>query len=75
MAVMHQVIPREYRDSVALMQLSAALAKLPGIVQASAVMGTENNLGLLRQAGMDIGDVEAGIPAAARKRFRSPMWD
>lgn len=60
MAVMHQVIPREYRDSVALMQLSAALAKLPGIVQASAVMGTENNLGLLRQAGMDIGDVAVG---------------
>ena len=60
MAVLHEVVPREYRDSVALMQLSAALAKLPGIVQASAVMGTENNLGLLRQAGMDIGNVVVG---------------
>ncbi|HEX4407568.1 MAG TPA: acyl-CoA synthetase FdrA [Xanthobacteraceae bacterium] len=55
-----EVIPREYRDSVALMQLSAALAKMPGVAQASAVMGTENNLSLLRQAGMDIGQVAIG---------------
>lgn len=60
MATLHKVIPREYRDSVALMQLSAALAKLPGIEQASAVMGTENNLNLLRQAGMEIGEIAAG---------------
>jgi succinyl-CoA synthetase alpha subunit len=37
------------------MQLSAALAKMPGIKQASAVMGTANNLSLLRQAGTDVG--------------------
>jgi FdrA protein len=42
------------------MQLSAAIAKLPGINQASAVMGTENNLSLMRQAGMDIGEVSVG---------------
>jgi FdrA protein len=60
MATSHRVIPREYRDSVALMQLSAVLAKLPGIKQASAVMGTDNNLNLLRQAGMDVGGVAAG---------------
>jgi len=60
MATLHAVIPREYRDSVALMQLSAALAKLPGISQASAVMGTENNLSLLRQAGMNIGGLDIG---------------
>jgi succinyl-CoA synthetase alpha subunit len=60
MPTLHKVIPKEYRDSVALMQLSAALAKLPGITQASAVMGTENNLNLLRQAGLDIGAVSAG---------------
>ena len=60
MPTLHEVIPREYRDSVALMQLSAALAKLPGIQQASAVMATENNLGLLGQAGMEIGKVAAG---------------
>src|SRR5262249_4310017 len=60
MSTLHEVIPREYRDSVALMQLSAAIAKMPGIKQASAVMGTENNLSLLREAGMDIGEVSAG---------------
>jgi FdrA protein len=60
MSTSHRVIPREYRDSVALMQLSAALAKLPGIKQASAIMGTDNNLNLLRQAGMDIGEVAVG---------------
>ena len=60
MPTLHEVIPREYRDSVALMQLSAALAKLPGIKQASAVMGTENNLALLGHAGMDIGKVAVG---------------
>ena len=60
MPTLHEVIPREYRDSVALMQLSAALAKMPGIKQASAVMGTANNLSLLRQAGMEIGKIAAG---------------
>src|SRR5262249_26212154 len=55
MPTVHEVIPREYRDSVALMQLSAALAKMKGIKQASALMGTDNNLSLLRQAGMDLG--------------------
>jgi len=55
-----EIIPREYRDSVALMQLSAALSKMPGIKQASAVMGTENNLSLLRQAGMDFGQIIIG---------------
>ena len=60
MSTSHRVIPREYRDSVALMQLSAALAKRPGVKQASAVMGTDNNLSLLRQAGMEIGDVAVG---------------
>src|SRR5215813_11157689 len=60
MPTLHKVIPKEYRDSVALMQLSAALAKLPGITQASAVMATENNLELLRQAGMEIGALSAG---------------
>ena len=59
MATLHEVIAREYRNSVALMQLSAVLAKLPGIAQASAVMATDNNISLLRQAGMDIGTIAA----------------
>ncbi|MCC6777149.1 MAG: acyl-CoA synthetase FdrA [Hyphomicrobiales bacterium] len=60
MPTLHEVIPREYRDSVALMQLSAALAKRPGIAQAAAVMGTENNLGLLRQAGIALPELQVG---------------
>jgi succinyl-CoA synthetase alpha subunit len=60
MRTLHKIVPREYRDSVALMQLSAALAKLPGIKQASAVMGTENNVSLMREAGMEIGDMTVG---------------
>jgi succinyl-CoA synthetase alpha subunit len=60
MVTLHKIVPREYRDSVALMQLSATLAKLPGIKQASAVMGTENNVGLMREAGMEIGDIAVG---------------
>jgi FdrA protein len=60
MRTLHKIVPREYRDSVTLMQLSAILAKLPGINQASAVMGTENNVSLMREAGMKIGDIAVG---------------
>jgi len=60
MATLHKIIPNQYRDSVALMQLSSALAKMPGIAQASAVMATVNNLDLLREAGLDPGAVSAG---------------
>ncbi len=53
-ATLFKLVPREYRDSVSLMQLSAALSKLPGVEQASAVMATENNLALLAEAGMRV---------------------
>src|SRR5689334_5757438 len=59
MATRHEIIPKAYRDSVALMQLSSALAQMPGIAQASAVMATGNNLELLREAGLDPGPVNA----------------
>lgn len=49
-----------YRDSVSLMQISARLSKLPGIGQAQAIMASENNLALLREAGLLTGAVEAG---------------
>ena len=54
-----KVVPKEYRDSVSLMQLSALLAKLPGVEQASAVMATENNLALLSEAGLVVGTTGA----------------
>jgi succinyl-CoA synthetase alpha subunit len=48
----HKIVANLYRDSVSLMQLSAALAKMPGVAQASAVMATPANLDLLREAGL-----------------------
>ena len=48
----HKVVANLYRDSVSLMQLSAALGKMPGVAQASAVMATPANLDLLREAGL-----------------------
>ncbi len=44
-----------YYDSVALMQAQQGLRSLPGIVEAGVVMGTDANLELLRQAGLDPG--------------------
>jgi succinyl-CoA synthetase alpha subunit len=60
MAQVAKVIRNFYRDSVALMQLSARLSELPGVRQASAVMASANNLALLREAGLLAGDVAAG---------------
>jgi FdrA protein len=48
-----------YYDSVALMQAQQALRRSPGIVEAGVVMGTEANLDLLRQAGLDPGGLVA----------------
>ena len=45
-----RVIHNTYRDSVALMQISARIGALAGIHQASVVMATEGNLALLREA-------------------------
>ncbi len=54
-----RIIRNTYRDSVALMQLSARIAALPGIEQASVVMATAGNLALLREAGLLEGPVDA----------------
>ena len=55
-----KVIRNFYRDSVSLMQLSSRLAKLPGIIQASAIMASEANLALLREATLLAGASDAG---------------
>jgi len=57
-----KIVPNLYRDSVSLMQLSAALTKLPGIEQASAIMATPANLELLREARLLNGDKLAASP-------------
>lgn len=54
-----RVIANTYRDSVALMQLSATLVEAAGVEQASAVMATAGNLELLREGGLDFGATEA----------------
>ena len=60
MATASKIVRNFYRDSVSLMQLSSRLAKLPGIIQASAVMASEANLALLREAKLLDGVTDAG---------------
>jgi succinyl-CoA synthetase alpha subunit len=60
MAAASKIIRNFYRDSVSLMQLSSRLAKLPGVNQASAIMASDANLSLLREAKLLVGAVDAG---------------
>src|SRR5262245_30584109 len=60
MATGSKVIRNFYRDSVSLMQVSSRLAKVAGVVQASAIMASEANLALLREAKLLSGATEAG---------------
>ena len=50
MKVLHGIFKNLYQDSVSLMQVSASIINLPGIKQASVVMGSETNLIQLRDA-------------------------
>ena len=47
-----KIIRGVYRDSVALMRISAELRELPGVLEASMIMATGANLELLREAGL-----------------------
>jgi FdrA protein len=47
---MEKIIPNLYRDSVALMQLSSRIANRSGIERATAVMATQANISLLKEA-------------------------
>ena len=60
MPIAQRVMRNFYRDSVSLMQFSKGLSERPGVRQASAVMATESNLGLLHDAGLLEGKVESG---------------
>jgi Succinyl-CoA synthetase, alpha subunit len=59
MSVVHRIFKNLYQDSVSLMQISASINHLPGIEQASVVMGSETNLAQLVEAGLN-GDFNAG---------------
>lgn len=60
MIVQRAVRRSAYYDSVTLMRVQQALHGMPGIDEAGVVMGTQANLGLLRQAGLDPGELAAG---------------
>ncbi len=59
METRHRLFRDRYWGSVSLMRLSARLAERPGVSEASAIMATEGNLELLRDAGLLDGDVGA----------------
>jgi FdrA protein len=59
MASAVKVMANLYRDSVILMQLSASLAKLPGIERAFAVMASASSLALLREQHLVADGIEA----------------
>ncbi|NKB81082.1 MAG: acyl-CoA synthetase FdrA [Nitrospirales bacterium] len=52
MPILERFLANYYRDSVALMQLSARLSSQKGIEQAAAVMATEANIKLLHDTGL-----------------------
>ncbi|WP_250440354.1 acyl-CoA synthetase FdrA [Caballeronia sp. AZ1_KS37] len=52
MAIKIEIFKNLYQDSVSLMQISAHIGKLPGVEQASVVMGTPANLVQLADAGL-----------------------
>jgi succinyl-CoA synthetase alpha subunit len=62
MPTAQRILSDVYRDSVALMRLSADLTDLPGINQASAIMATEANIRLLFEAGL-IEEVNGAAPS------------
>jgi FdrA protein len=57
--VLAQVRPGAYYDSVVLMQLQRALAALPGVQEAGAVMGTAANKDVLAQSNLTTSEVTA----------------
>ena len=57
--VINEVRPGFYLDSVALMQISAELAALPGVEDAVAMTGTPSNLEIMRGAGLLVARGEA----------------
>lgn len=59
MSRIEKTIQNFYRDSVALMQTSARIERLPGVVRAAAIMATPANMDLLKDAGFATGDLSA----------------
>ncbi|MBN1138848.1 MAG: acyl-CoA synthetase FdrA [Anaerolineae bacterium] len=49
----------EYHDSVRLMETARELTRLPGVLDAAAVMATPANLSILREAGLLLPEIES----------------
>lgn len=54
-----QVLPRLYRDSVALMRIAASIGQREGVIRVGAVMATPANLGILTESQMLPDDLSA----------------
>jgi FdrA protein len=52
MATLHAVKKNNYQDSMKLMQISQKLSAILGVKKASAIMATEANLRMLKEAGL-----------------------
>ncbi len=52
MLVRSRIKPSAYFDSVTLMLVQREVRQLPGVAEAGAVMGTQANKELLRDAGL-----------------------
>jgi FdrA protein len=60
--VRSRVKPSAYYDSVTLMRMQREVRALPGVREAGAVMGTEANKALLRDAGLETAEARAAGP-------------
>lgn len=52
MVIVNTVKKNHYQDSMKLMQLSQKLSAIPGVKKASAIMATEANIRMLKEAGL-----------------------
>jgi len=52
--IRYRIFANLYKDSVALMQVGAALRKRPGVVEASCIMATPANLAQLQHAKLSV---------------------
>ena len=81
MEVLNTVRQNYYQDSVKLMQISKELSSLSGIKNASAIMATEANLIMLREAGLiskfpdsiSANDLIIAVEAVSKKRARDAI--
>lgn len=62
MPVRSRIKPSAYYDSVTLMLMQREVRTLPGVREAGAVMGTEANKELLRDAGLESSETRAAGP-------------